>query len=993
MSAIIDQSRSCIGSLPKLKFNSIKRRWHRAFATIYTSRAFSRLNRSPKPQFHHQISRSSLIHLVKDKDLAYLENLGGIDAVVSALETDAEHGLLEDNAADISRRQETYGFNTYPRLPAKGVVSFLMKALMHSTVFIELIGAVLSLVFDMKIYGAKEGWYQGGSIVVAMFLVITVSTLSNFKQSRQLDRLSQMSNNIQVKVVRNRKHQQISIFDVVVGDIILLSIGDQVPADGLFVSGHSLQIDVSNMTGESDHVDINRKTPYLLSGAKVANGYAKFVVTSVGMNTTWGEMMSSVMQVHAVKTPFQARIDKLTSLIGKIILVVAFIVHLVLLLWFFLGHTKDEDGKTEFKGRKTAVDVVINGVREALIAAISIVFVTIPEGLPLAVTLVLAYSMKRMMSDQAMVRKLSACETVGSATTICTHKTGILTVNKMKVTKFCLGKELIEEMNYASIDSNVLEFIHQGAGLNTAGSVYKPNLESNWEFSGSPTEKAILSWVVSLPRINMDDLKRSCKLLHVEAFNSEKMKSGILLQKDEDNTFHIHWKGAPEIIAAMCSHYYDLHGNVKALTDSERKKFDQVVQGMAASSLHCIAFAHKQVSVHESDNASAKLKDENLTLLGLVGLKNPCHPEVWEAVQDCQIAGVRVKMITGDSVFTAQAIASHCGILKLNQDMKKNELYNGAVIEGVEFRNYTQEERMEKVENICVMARSSPLDKLLMVQCLKQKGHVVAVTGDGTNDAPALLEADIGLSMGNTGTEVAKESSDIVILDDNFSTVVNVLKWGRCVYKNIQKFIQFQLTVNVAALVINFVAAVSTGEVPLTAVKLVWINLIMDTLGALALATEEPTKALMEKEIVGHKEPLISNVMWRNSIAQAIYQIIVISALQFGGKDFFDVSKKVKDTMIFNTFVLCQVFNGFNARKLEKKNVFVGMHKNKLFLSIIGIIIIFQVLMIEFLVKFTDTNRLSWGLWKVCIEIALVSWPIGFLVKFIPVPDKPLFRD
>ncbi|KAL9670216.1 hypothetical protein QQ045_007767 [Rhodiola kirilowii] len=343
-------------------------------------------------------------------------------------------------------------------------------------------------------------------------------------------------------------------------------------------------------------------------------------------------------------------------------------------------------------------------------------------------------------------------------------------------------------------------------------------------------------------------------------------------------------------------------------------------------------------------------------------------------------------MITGDNVFTAKAIATECGILRPDQDM------DGAVVEGVEFRNYTNEERMAKVEKICVMARSSPFDKLLMVQCLKQKGHVVAVTGDGTNDAPALKEADIGLSMGIQGTEVAKESSDIVILDDNFASVATVLSWGRCVYTNIQKFIQFQLTVNVAALVINFVAAVSAGEVPLTAVQLLWVNLIMDTLGALALATERPTKELMDKAPVGRTAPLITNVMWRNLLAQSMYQITILLTLQFKGRALFDVSEKVKDTLIFNIFVLCQVFNEFNARKLEKKNVFEGIHKNKLFLGIIAVTVIFQVIMIEFLNKFAHTERLDWGQWGACVAVAAASWPIGWVVKCIPVSDTPFLN-
>ncbi|XP_039155496.1 putative calcium-transporting ATPase 13, plasma membrane-type [Eucalyptus grandis] len=342
------------------------------------------------------------------------------------------------------------------------------------------------------------------------------------------------------------------------------------------------------------------------------------------------------------------------------------------------------------------------------------------------------------------------------------------------------------------------------------------------------------------------------------------------------------------MVLAMCSSFYDGSGIEKDLDKDERMKFKQIIQGMAASSLRTHAVLLRS------------------------------------AVQACQDAGVNIKMTTGDNMFTAKAIATECGILRPGDNA-----FNGAIVEGVEFHSYTPEERLRRVEKIWVMTRSSPFDKLLMVQCLKQKGHVVAVTGDGTNDAPALKEAHIGLSMGIQGTEVAKESSDIVVLDDNFASMVMVLRWGRCVYINIQNFIQFQLTVNATTLVINFVAAVSSGDVLLTAVQLLWVNLIMDTLGTLALATERPASELMEKPPVGRTEPLITNIMWRNVVAQATYQMAILVTLQFKGESIFGADEAVKRTLIFNVFVLCQVFNEFNARKLEKK-VFKGIHKNKL---------------------------------------------------------------
>ncbi|XP_021715116.1 putative calcium-transporting ATPase 13, plasma membrane-type [Chenopodium quinoa] len=1008
MTSTLHASLVCIDVLLKIPETLSKpsKRWQRAFASIYYSRAlllpprkrqrneckllhsssYTVLNLEPHQSFSN-VDQISLSKLTKQKNLQTLRDFGGVDSIASAINTNLENGIDGDER-DLANRHEAFGTNTYKKPPSQGFLHFVWEAFQDFTILILLFCAALSLGFGIKQRGPKEGWYDGGSIFVAVFLVIIVSSLSNFRQSKQFEKLSKQSNNIKIYVIRGGRRQQVSIYEIVVGDIVCLNTGDQVPADGLFIDGHSLQIDESSMTGESDHVGIDRvQYPYLVSGTKVADGYGKMLVTSVGMNTVWGELMSSASRNSDEQTPLQARLNKLTSSIGKLGLVVAFLVLVVLLVRYFTGHTKDESGRKEFNGSKTNVNDVLNAIVRIVAAAVTIVVVAIPEGLPLAVTLTLAYSMKRMMADQAMVRKLSACETMGSATTICTDKTGTLTQNQMKVTKVWLGQNLIEHGTTSEIDADLLAFIQQGVGLNTTGSVYRSSSSSSdYEFSGSPTEKALLSWAVLELNMDIQKLNQGCTTLHVEAFNSQKKRSGVLIKDKENNKVYVHWKGAAEMILDKCSSYYDASGNLKPMNNKAKETFEQIIQSMAASSLRCITFAHKEV-VHKENEVmdQEKLTDDGLTLLGMVGLKDPCRPGVKKAVQDCQNAGVNIKMITGDNVFTARAIAVECGILQPGDDI------NSAVVEGPEFRSYTEKERSEKVDKIRVMARSSPFDKLLMVQCLKQKGHVVAVTGDGTNDAPALKEADIGLSMGIQGTEVAKESSDIVILDDNFASVATVLNWGRCVYNNIQKFIQFQLTVNVAALTINFVAAVSAGEVPLTAVQLLWVNLIMDTLGALALATEKPAKELMDKAPVGRTEPLITNVMWRNLMCQALYQIAVLLTLQFKGESIFGVGSKVKDTLLFNTFVLCQVFNEFNARKLEKKNILEGIHKNRLFLAIIAITIILQVVMVEFLKKFANTERLNWGQWGVCIGIAAVSWPLGWLVKFIPVAERPFF--
>ncbi|KAK7358241.1 hypothetical protein VNO77_00167 [Canavalia gladiata] len=999
----------------RIRTMTCKRRWRKALTAISfvkvlllvskkaldikttrLLRSFSYLAIDVNPEQEHSphdnafqfsnIDPKALNDMVKEKSMEFLNQFGGVKKVAALVQTDEKRGI-KDNQVDIDRRKQVFGVNRFQKPAAKGLVSFVVEAFKDVTIIILLVCAVLSLGFGVKQHGFKEGWYDGGSIIVAVVLVIVVSSVSNWKQSRQFQKVSLKSSDIGVEVVRDGRRQTISIFEVVVGDIAYLKIGDQVPADGLFLEGHSLKVDESSMTGESDHVNVNANTnPFLLSGTKVTDGFAHMLVTSVGMNTAWGAMMSSITRELNEETPLQARLNKLTSGIGKIGLLVAALVLLVSMVRYFTGNTRDDLGNREFVGGKTRLDDAVNAVVEIVAAAVTIVVVAIPEGLPLAVTLTLAYSMKKMMWDNAMVRKISACETMGSATIICTDKTGTLTLNEMKVTEVWVGKELIAEDGY--LEPSLSRLLKQGVGLNTTGSIYQPqqNQTLQPEISGSPTEKALLSWAVLDLDLDIDEVKRHCEIIHVETFNSEKKRSGILMRENRGRgTVHTHWKGAAEMILAMCSYYYDNKGKVIVMDDDERVQIENIISSMATKSLRCIAFAQKSC-IENNGEVCEKLEEAELTLLGIVGLKDPCRPGVEAAVESCKNAGVKIKMITGDNVHTARAIASECGILDPSEGFDEEE-----VVEGFQFRNYAPEERMDKVDKIKVMARSSPFDKLLMVQCLKQKGHVVAVTGDGTNDAPALKEADIGLSMGIQGTEVAKESSDMVILDDNFSSVVTVIRWGRCVYTNIQKFIQFQLTVNVAALVINFVAAVSSGKVPLTAVQLLWVNLIMDTLGALALATEQPTNDLMKMPPVGRSEPLITKVMWRNLISQALYQVTVLLILQFKGRSIFDVNEKVNNTIIFNAFVLSQIFNEFNARKLERKNIFEGLGNNKLFIAIMGITVALQLVMVEFLNKFANTERLNWVQWGVCIGIGALSWPIGLLVKCIPIVFPFLF--
>lgn len=923
------------------------------------------------------IDCSTLKKLVNEKSLDDLVKLGGVEGIGASLRTDMQQGIGDD-IDEISGRSKAFGSNSYTNPPTKSFLHFVQEAFSDSAILILLVCAALSLGFGIKVHGPKDGWYNGGSIFVAAFLVILVSAISNFRQNRQLDKLSKVSTNMQVGVVRSGRQQQISTFEIVVGDVVCLKIGDQVPADGLFIGGYSLQVDESSMTGESHWIEVSRdQNPFLLSGSKVIDGCGKMLVTSVGMNTSWGEMMSTISSDSVPQTPLQGRLSKLTSSTGIIGLSVAFLVLVVLLVRYFIGNTKEENGKIQFIAGKTGVDEVINAVVGITTAAVTIVVVAIPEALPLAVTLTLAYSMRRMTSDRLLVRNVSACESMGSITTICADITSILS-DQMNVTKSFIGKESLEGRSYTSVATNVLQLLVQGISL-TRDSACKL-------FKVTPVDDTVNEWAVMNLNMEIGSSAEGLSILEVEASCPEKKRIGIVVRRQSENMIHVHWRGDFERILSLCSHYYDITGNIIPLDDQEIMRLHQEIEDMGASGLQCIAYAHTRLSEedYEHGRATKRIPEKNLTLLAVLGLKRHCRLKgVKQAIETCQLAGVTVKMITGEDLCAARFIARECGI---------QEEYEGSTVTGEEFRMYDEKERMEKAEKIRIMSRSSPLDKLLMVRCLKQRGHTVAATGHGISDIMALKEADVGLSIGIQGTEIEKESSDVIILDDDFSSLPTLVRWGRCVYNNINKLVQFQLTVNIAALVIISVAAVSTGRIPLTPAQFLWVSLIMDTFGALALATEEPSKELMSRPPVGRHHPLITNIMWRNIGGQAFYQIAVILILKFKGKSIFHIHENVIDTLVFTTFVLLQVFNMFNARKHEEKNVFKGILKNKMFLVINGITVILQIIMVELLNKFAHTERLNWTQWGVSIGVAAFTWPIGLLLKFIPVPDKPILN-
>ncbi|XP_078182800.1 putative calcium-transporting ATPase 9, plasma membrane-type isoform X2 [Carex rostrata] len=915
------------------------------------------------------ISPDELAVIASNHRMSRLTLHGGVDGISKKIRSSLKKGILEN---DIKVREAIFGTNKHTEKPSRSFWKFVWDALHDLTLIILMVCAVVSVIVGLFTEGFPKGMYDGIGIILSIFLVVIVTSVSDYRQSLQFIELDKEKEKIYVHVMRDGIRQKVLIFDVVVGDVVHLSIGDQVPADGLFISGYALMIDESSLTGESEHVHISHHKPFLRSGTKVIDGSATMLVTAVGMNTEWGKLMSTLSHGGEDETPLQVKLNGVATLIGKIGLAFATLTFLVLLGRFFVE--KYING-TEWSAKDASTIVNYFAI------AVTIIVVAVPEGLPLAVTLSLAVAMKKLMDAQALVRRLSACETMGSASHICTDKTGTLTTNHMMVDKIWLCDVLFNSLSSTSdtvkelhiaIPKYALSVLLQCIFENTSSEVVRGK-DGKKTMLGSPTEIALLEFGLKLDDFSGDQFQKNEKI-KVEPFNSEKKTMSVVISVH--GGYRVFCKGASEIILGMCDKILDNEGNIVPMSTNKSKEILSIINEFACEALRTLCVAFRELDEFDSREA---IPTSRYTLIAVVGIKDPVRPGVKESVKTCMDAGIMVHMITGDNINTAKAIAKECGILT----------EDGIAIEGSVFRSKSPEELKELMPKIQVMARSSPLDKFMFVEVWKDMfNKVVAVTGDGTNDAPALNRADIGVAMGISGTEVAKESADVIVLDDNFSTIVHVARWGRAVYVNIQKFVQFQLTVNIVALIINFFSACIIGSAPLTAVQLLWVNMIMDTLGALALATEPPHEELMERPPVKKDDNLITTTMWRNIIGQSLYQLVVLGVLVFCGKKIFNLTGTNADatlnTLIFNSFVFCQLFNEINSREMEKINVFEGIFRNWIFVDIITGTVIFQVIIVEFLGTFANTVPLSWQLWLISIIIGSISMIIAVILKCVP---------
>nr|XP_027787652.1 plasma membrane calcium-transporting ATPase 2 isoform X3 [Marmota flaviventris] len=917
---------------------------------------------------------------------------------------------------------------------------------------------------------AEAGWIEGAAILLSVICVVLVTAFNDWSKEKQFRGLqSRIEQEQKFTVVRAGQVVQIPVAEIVVGDIAQIKYGDLLPADGLFIQGNDLKIDESSLTGESDQVRKSvDKDPMLLSGTHVMEGSGRMVVTAVGVNSQTGIIFTllgaggeeeekkdkkgkmqdgnvdssqskakqqdgaAAMEMQPLKSAeggdaddkkkanmhkkeksvLQGKLTKLAVQIGKAGLVMSAITVIILVLYF----TVDTFVVNKKPWLPECTPVYVQYFVKFFIIGVTVLVVAVPEGLPLAVTISLAYSVKKMMKDNNLVRHLDACETMGNATAICSDKTGTLTTNRMTVVQAYVGDVHYKEIpDPSSINAKTMELLVNAIAINSAYTtkILPPEKEGALPRQvGNKTECGLLGFVLDLKQ-DYEPVRSQMpeeKLYKVYTFNSVR-KSMSTVIKMPDESFRMYSKGASEIVLKKCCKILSGAGESRVFRPRDRDEMvKKVIEPMACDGLRTICVAYRDFPSSPEpdwDNENDILND--LTCICVVGIEDPVRPEVPEAIRKCQRAGITVRMVTGDNINTARAIAIKCGIIHPGEDF--------LCLEGKEFnrriRNEKGEIEQERIDKIWpklrVLARSSPTDKHTLVKGIIDSTHteqrqVVAVTGDGTNDGPALKKADVGFAMGIAGTDVAKEASDIILTDDNFSSIVKAVMWGRNVYDSISKFLQFQLTVNVVAVIVAFTGACITQDSPLKAVQMLWVNLIMDTFASLALATEPPTETLLLRKPYGRNKPLISRTMMKNILGHAVYQLTLIFTLLFVGEKMFQIDSgrnaplhsppSEHYTIIFNTFVMMQLFNEINARKIHgERNVFDGIFRNPIFCTIVLGTFAIQIVIVQFGGKPFSCSPLQLDQWMWCIFIGLGELVWGQVIATIPTSRLKFLKE
>ncbi len=872
---------------------------------------------------------------------------------------------------EVLQSREKYGANllTPPKRPS--LLKLYLEKFEDPVVRVLLIAAVFSLIISV----IENEYAETIGIIAAILLATGIGFYFEYDANKKFDLLNAVTEETLVKVIRNGRIQEIPRKDVVVGDIVVLETGEEIPADGELIEAISLQVNESNLTGEPVinktiiEADFDEEATYasnlVMRGTTVVDGHGSMKVLRVGDATEIGKVARQSTEQTTEPTPLNIQLTKLANLIGKIGFTVAGLAFLI----FFI---KDVVLYFDFGALNGWHDwlPVLERTLKYFMMAVTLIVVAVPEGLPMSVTLSLALNMRRMLATNNLVRKMHACETMGAITVICTDKTGTLTQNLMQV----------HEPNFYGLkdggklaDDDISRLIVEGISANSTAFLEETGEGEKPKGVGNPTEVALLLWLNSQKR-NYLELREGARVLDQLTFSTERKFMATLVKSPLIGKKVLYIKGAPEIVLGKCKEVI-LDGR-RVDSVEYRSTVEAQLLGYQNMAMRTLGFAFRLVEDNEPDDCVALVSENNLNFLGVVAISDPIRPDVPAAVAKCQSAGIGIKIVTGDTPGTATEIARQIGLWK-PEDTERNR------ITGVAFAELSDEEALDRVMDLKIMSRARPTDKQRLVQLLQQKGAVVAVTGDGTNDAPALNHAQVGLSMG-TGTSVAKEASDITLLDDSFNSIGTAVMWGRSLYKNIQRFIVFQLTINFVALLIVLLGSIVGTELPLTVTQMLWVNLIMDTFAALALASIPPSESVMNDKPRRSTDFIISKAMQHNIFGVGTLFLVVLMAMIYYFTNADGGMTVQRLTIFFTFFVMLQFWNLFNARVFgTTDSAFKGLTKSYGMELIVLAILGGQFLIVQFGGAVFRTEPLDWQTWLIIIgSSSLVLW-IGELIRLV----------
>lgn len=888
---------------------------------------------------------------------------------MTAIKDDYYHVGLTDEQVRKSRDEHGVNLLTPPKRPS--LWKLYLEKFEDPVVRVLLVAALFSLIISI----VENEYAETIGIIVAILLATGIGFFFEYDAGKKFDLLNAVNEETLVKVIRNGHVQEIPRKDVVVGDIVVLETGEEVPADGELLEAISLQVNESNLTGEpvvtktTVEADFDEEATYasnrILRGTTVVDGHGTMRVEAVGDATEIGKVARQSTEQNTEPTPLNIQLTKLANLIGKIGFSVAGLAFLI----FFV---KDVVLVYDFSSFHTFRDWLpaLQATLQYFMMTVTLIVVAVPEGLPMSVTLSLALNMRRMLSTNNLVRKMHACETMGAITVICTDKTGTLTQNLMQV----------HEPNFYSLKNNgqlgnddLSKLVMEGISANSTAFLEEEVTGEKPKGVGNPTEVALLLWLSS-QGCDYLALREKATVIDQLTFSTERKFMATLVQSPLIGKKVLYVKGAPEIVLGKCK---DVMLDGKRVDAVEyRSTVEAQLLNYQNMAMRTLGFAFKIVDDAEASDCVSLVAENDLSFLGVVAISDPIRPDVPAAVAKCQSAGIGVKVVTGDTPGTATEIARQIGLWK-PEDTEKNR------ITGAAFAELTDEEALDRVMDLKIMSRARPTDKQRLVQLLQQKGAVVAVTGDGTNDAPALNHAQVGLSMG-TGTSVAKEASDITLLDDSFNSIGTAVMWGRSLYKNIQRFIVFQLTINFVALFIVLLGSLVGTTLPLTVTQMLWVNLIMDTFAALALASIPPSESVMREKPRKSTDFIITKSMRYYILGMGTAFLVLLMGMLFWFNSEEGGMTTYRLTVFFTFFVMLQFWNLFNARVFgTSDSAFKGISKSYGMELIILAILGGQILIVQFGGAVFRTVPLDFMTWMtIVVSTSFVLW-IGELVRLI----------